>query len=193
MAQLVDNIQSYNDWGDYLHGDDEDNILGVAEGFEAYDVRVGYHGRSCYPVTIGELIQGGGKSYRIEHKLGHGTFSTVWLAFEVETNTPVALKIHRNVTTAGQAESQIHRDIQRTIPDPNGCHLLTSTSIFSLPGQYSDHCHMVMVLPITGPNVDTYMYGWGQLEASSTRLRLAKDVLEAVACLNKHGFIHRGM
>ncbi|ROW00215.1 hypothetical protein VSDG_03562 [Cytospora chrysosperma] len=108
MAQLVDNIQPYNDWGDYVPEDDEEDVTGFTEGVDGYAVRGGYPGPPCYPVTVGEVIQGGGKSYRIEHKLGHGAFSTIWLAFEVETNTSVALKIHRTHTRAGHAESQIH-------------------------------------------------------------------------------------
>ncbi|ROW11120.1 hypothetical protein VMCG_00957 [Cytospora schulzeri] len=106
MAQPIDNIQVYNDWGDYVP--DEDDVHDVCETSDGYIVRGGYPGPPCYPVTVGELIQGGGKSYRIEHKLGHGGFSTVWLAFEVETSTLVALKIHRALTKAGQAESRIH-------------------------------------------------------------------------------------
>ncbi|ROV91869.1 hypothetical protein VMCG_09214 [Cytospora schulzeri] len=95
MEQPVDNIHLYNDWGDYVSEDEEDDVAGFTEGFDAYIVSGGYPGPPCYPVTVGELLQGGdGKAYRIEHKLGHGGFSTIWLAFEAETNTSVALKIY---------------------------------------------------------------------------------------------------
>ncbi|KAI3391943.1 hypothetical protein diail_6589, partial [Diaporthe ilicicola] len=99
MAQPIKTSQP-EDWGDYISEDDEEYVTASTEGFDAYVVRVGPPGPPCYPVTIGEIIQGSGKSYRIEHKLGHGAFSTIWLAYEIETNTSVALKIHRTLTTA---------------------------------------------------------------------------------------------
>lgn len=191
MAQLVNNDQPYNDWGDYIPEDDEEDVTGFTEGVDGYAVRGGYPGPPCYPVTVGEVIQGGGKSYRIEHKLGHGAFSTIWLAFEVETNTSVALKIHRTHTRAGQAESRIRQDMQQTISDPTGSCLLASTSIFTLPGRFPEESHVVMVLPVMGPDLHEYMDSWGRHSNSSTRLRLARDILKAVACLHAHGFIHR--
>ncbi|KAG6357010.1 hypothetical protein INS49_014886 [Diaporthe citri] len=159
MAQLpvYENNQPYNDWGDYFPEDDEGDVTDFTEGVDGYSVRGGYPGPPCYPATVGEAIQSGGKSYRVEHKLGHGSFSTTWLAFEIETNTSVALKIHRTFTTAGQTESRIHQDLQRLIPDPSHCHLIFSTSIFSLPGQFPDDTHVVVVLPVTGPDLKTFM------------------------------------
>ncbi|KAJ0116238.1 hypothetical protein J7T55_005184 [Diaporthe amygdali] len=114
MEQSLNNIQLHDDWGVYVSEDDEDEVTELTEGIDGYIVRVEVPGPPCYPVTIGGLIQGGGKSYRIEHKLGHGAFSTVWLAFEVGTGTSVALKIHRTLTTAVacfHAHNLIHRDI----------------------------------------------------------------------------------
>lgn len=177
MEQPVDNIHLYNDWGDYVSEDKEDDITGSTEGVDAYIVDHCYPGPPCYPVTVGELLQGGGKSYRIEHKLGFGGFSTIWLAFQVETNTSVALKIHRTGTNAGQAESRILQDIQHTISDPSDCCLVTSTSSFSLPGRRPEDSHVVMVLPVMGPDLHTAMNCSARYcPDMSTRLRLAKDV-----------------
>lgn len=194
MAQLplVDNTQPYNDWGDYVTEDDEGDVTDFTEGVDGYAVRGGYPGPPCYPVTVGEVIQGGGNYYRIEHKLGHGSFSTIWLAFEIETNASVALKIHRTFTTAGQTESRIHQDLQRLLSDTSDCHLLISTSVFSLPGQFPEDTHVVIVLPVTGPDLKTFMGPRGRTSDSPTRLRMAKDILKAVACLHSHGLIHRG-
>lgn len=193
MGQEIDSIQLYNDWGDYVSEDNEYGITDLTEGIDEYAVRTDYPGLPCYPVTIGELIQGSGKSYRIEHKLGHGAFSTTWLALEVETNTSVALKIHRTLTTAGQTESRTHQDIRRLIPDHSDCHLVISTSMFSLPGQFLEYPHVVIVLPVMGPDLHIYMGSWGQLSDSFTRLSLAKDVLKAIVSLHAHELIHCGM
>ncbi|KAG8164073.1 hypothetical protein KVR01_005991 [Diaporthe batatas] len=190
MAQHS-NMTQPEDWGDYISEEYEEYVTGATEGFDAYVVRVGPPGPPCYPVTIGEIIQGGGKSYRIEHKLGFGAYSTIWLAYEIETNTSVALKIHRTLTTAGQAESQIHQDLQRLITDPSDCHLLIATSTFSLPGQFPDDTHVVVVLPVMGPPLDIRMRPPVYRPDSSTRLRMARDILQAVAFLHRHKFIHR--
>jgi hypothetical protein len=44
----------------------------------------------CYPICIGDVLIG---TYRIEHKLGHGDFCTVWLAHDVKEERDVALRL----------------------------------------------------------------------------------------------------
>lgn len=192
MEQPLNNIQLHDDWGVYVSEDDEDEVTELTEGVDGYIVRVGFPGPPCYPMSVGELIQGGGKPYRIEHKLGHGAFSTVWLAFEVDTGTSVALKIHRTLTTAGQIESRMHQHIQQLISDPGNSHWVTSISAFSLPGRFPHDSNWVIVQPVMGPNLHKYMSSWGTFSDSATRFRLAKDILIAVACFHAHNLIHRG-
>ena len=48
----------------------------------------GYH-----PVEIGEKYKEG--RYEVQKKLGWGHFSTVWLAWDSETESEVALKVSR--------------------------------------------------------------------------------------------------
>jgi len=43
-----------------------------------------------YPVQIGDRLH---TRYRIVHKLGHGTYSTAWLALDEQTSTYVAIKV----------------------------------------------------------------------------------------------------
>ncbi|KXJ84751.1 protein kinase, partial [Microdochium bolleyi] len=45
----------------------------------------GYH-----PIHIDDRLD---KRYRIVHKLGHGTFSTAWLAVDEKTSKYVAIKV----------------------------------------------------------------------------------------------------
>lgn len=67
---------------------DEEDIEEVAEPFHRYNKKEA--SRVFYPVCIGEVLD---KRYRIEHKIGHGGFSTVWLARDLKNKTDVALKI----------------------------------------------------------------------------------------------------
>jgi len=187
VSSMAQPVEDYDDWGDEVDSDDESGVhLDASEGIDAY---AGH--QCCYPVTVGEVIQGGGKSYRIEHKLGYGGFSTVWLAYDLEAHTSVTLKIQTASKAGKLVETEIgtHRDLHETIPEP--VNLLVSLSTFILPGQ-SGNSHGVIVLPVMGPDLHTYLETCPQLD-SFTALRLAKDILKAVACLHQNGFVHRGM
>lgn len=200
MAQEARTDEAYTDWGDYVLEDDEDEIAyePTSEGVNAYSGTP----PPCYPVTVGEIIQGGGKSYRIEHKLGRGTFSLVWLAFEMGASVSVALKIHNRSRSQPKEssgasipghliESGVRQDLHQLISDPARCSLLTDFSTFTLPGRFPGDTHVVVVLPLMGPNLHEYLDSPVKLD-SSARLRLAKDCLTAVACLHAHEYVHRG-
>lgn len=189
MEQLGDNtLASWEDWGDI---DDEDDVTELTEGVDAYCIHV-FPGPPCYPLSLGHIIRGNEKSCRIEHKLGHGAFSTVWLAFEIESQTTVALKIGRTLTTAGEVEYRAHQEIRQAIPDATIHHLVTSSSAFSLPGRTASDSHFVMVLPLLGPDLQTYLGSWDKSPNASTRMCIARDILQSLACLHSHNSIHRG-
>ena len=103
----------------------------------------GYH-----PVKIGDYFH---HRYRVVHKLGHGTYSTIWLARDEVSNRYVALKIctadsnplENSVLSRlsqPQQSSHIDRDLIPTISDifniqgPNGYHtcLVTRPARMSL-------------------------------------------------------------
>lgn len=193
MEQLGDNhLEPWEDWGDI---DDEDDVTELTEGVDAYCLDV-FPGPPCYPLSLGDIVRGNAKSYRIEHKLGHGAFSTVWLAFEMESRTIVALKISRTLTTAGEVEYRAHQEIRQAIPDAIDHHLVTSSSAFSLAGRAASDSHFIMVLPVLGPDLHTHLRSsrlWGKTIDTPTRMYIARDVLQSLACLHAHNFIHRGM
>jgi serine/threonine protein kinase len=78
---------SPSDYGDFVGSDEECEIEEVAEPLDRY-----YKGLQglYYPIRIGQVLD---QTYRIEHKLGHGGFSTVWLAYDMKNKRNVALKI----------------------------------------------------------------------------------------------------
>ncbi|KAE9362526.1 hypothetical protein N431DRAFT_162131, partial [Stipitochalara longipes BDJ] len=69
---LSDQNEHTLDYGYYVDSDDEVNIEDEAEAMEQYFSEAPY-----FPVHIGQVLD---QRYRIEHKLGHGGFSTVWMA-----------------------------------------------------------------------------------------------------------------
>jgi hypothetical protein len=56
------------DYGDFVDSDGEWDLVEYVEPSERY------HEGLYYPICIGDIV---GQVYRIEHKLGHGGFSTV--------------------------------------------------------------------------------------------------------------------
>ena len=69
----------------------------------------GYHPGGYHPVRIGDLYSDG--RYRVVHKLGFGSYSTVWLARDLQTNRYVALKVVVAETSMNSSESRILRHL----------------------------------------------------------------------------------
>jgi serine/threonine protein kinase len=49
-----------------------------------------YQAGGYHPVTIGDRLN---DRYQVIHKLGHGTYSTIWLARDEKLNKYVAVKV----------------------------------------------------------------------------------------------------
>jgi len=73
------------DRGDFVNSKMEEiDVDAATEDLERYASGL------CYPISIGEVLI---HTYRIEHKLRHDDFSTVWLARDIRQKRDVALKI----------------------------------------------------------------------------------------------------
>lgn len=104
------------------------------ENLEVY-LPGGYH-----PVNIGDSYSDG--RYRVVHKLGWGSYSTVWLARDTHKCQYVALKVLIADVSEDSAESRVLRHLSRSdgatgfvaslldefyIHGPNGRHLCIAT------------------------------------------------------------------
>ncbi|KNG80264.1 kinase domain-containing protein [Aspergillus nomiae NRRL 13137] len=77
------------DPGDFVRTEDEEvDLEEVAEPWEKYSIKE--TSRVFYPVYLGEVLN---ERYLVEHKLGHGGFSTVWMARDLQSDRDVALKV----------------------------------------------------------------------------------------------------
>jgi hypothetical protein len=114
------------DHGDILNSDDEefDELWEYTEGYKGYN----RDSRLYFPIRIGDVLN---QRYCIEHKLGHGSFSTVWLAHDIQTKRAVALKIIVS-GNAGDNEYNMQKEINRTVKDTSN--FLTYLTTFILPG-----------------------------------------------------------
>ncbi|KAK8156697.1 hypothetical protein BKA80DRAFT_208808, partial [Phyllosticta citrichinensis] len=94
----------------------------------------GYCSGGYYPTCLGEIFHG---RYRVIHKLGYGSYSTVWLARDLEGHRNVALKI----IVASESQASTEAQILRALNAGDKNH----------PG-YSFICRLLDEFWIDGPN-----------------------------------------
>ncbi|KIY68803.1 kinase-like protein [Cylindrobasidium torrendii FP15055 ss-10] len=132
----------------------------------------GYH-----PVIIGQHITNGASSYRIMHKLGFGSYATVWLA--EKSNEPrsfVAMKI----TTADSASSS-EADWLRRIQNAESSNIIELIDAFDLQGP--NGIHSVLVTDVVAPVLS---------HPTSARWckAVARGLAHAVKQLHASGIVH---
>ncbi|KAF4445551.1 CMGC protein kinase [Fusarium austroafricanum] len=163
-------------WGDFVDSDDEGEVEDECEPVERYMEGL------YYPICLGEILA---DRYRIEHKLGHGGFSTVWMAYDMLDEKDVALKI---LTTeeAGEREYAMQKEISSLIKDTS--HLLIYQDTFLLPGT-GGRQHRVFKFPLLGPPLRS----WKHKPPTATRRIAAKQLLQAIKALHDAGIVHRDL
>ena len=165
----------FSDWGDFVESDYEVDVECEAEPLEGY-----IEGR-YYPIRIGEILYG---RYRVEHKLGQGGYSTVWMAYDLQAIRDVALKIIQP-GDAGEREYRIQIDIIRTIRDTS--HLVTCLDSFYLQSPRGPH--QVLVFPLHGP---TLSYRVPRMLMALRASAAALQLLQGLRSIHDSGIVHRG-
>lgn len=172
------------DFGDFAtNTDEEEDIEEIAEPWHRY--RFEDNSRIFYPIQIGELLN---ERYLIEHKLGHGGFSTVWMAYDLQEKKDVALKV-MSLGGWDENEARVQAEIEKHVKDTT--HLVMYQDMFQLTrGDKEDTCHTVLVLPLKGPCIS-----WHVLIKSpmASRMSAAHQLLKALESLHEAGIVHRGM
>lgn len=175
MKEMAPQHRNYADCGEFVDSDEEGDVEDVSEPLERYD-------QDLYcPLHIGEVLVG---RYRIEHKLGWGGYSTVWMAHDVQYRKNVALKIMIPGEKV-EYEYQMQNEILRTVRDTS--HLVTLQDSFLLPGHCGNY-HRVLVLPLLCQSLG---YRTTKLPVA-TRVSAAKQLLVALKGLHDVGLVHRG-
>ncbi|GKZ35441.1 hypothetical protein AbraIFM66950_006071 [Aspergillus brasiliensis] len=166
-------------FGDFVRNwDDECDLEMVVEPCDKYDPES--TSRVFYPICLGEVLNG---RYLIEHKVGFGGGSTVWMAHDLQQKKDVALKV---MALGEWAENEIRMqdEIIQHIQDTS--HLVTYLDAFVLPRD-NDH-HQVLVFPLMGPCVDPVLL---LKMPVTTRMSAARKLLEALEKLHRAGIVHR--
>ncbi|KAJ9487004.1 hypothetical protein VN97_g6322 [Penicillium thymicola] len=143
----------------------------------------GYH-----PIAIGDRLS---DRYDVVHKLGFGTYSTIWLARDANTRKYVAIKIA--IAEAAMPESKILNALALSEPSDEGQpgidlipHVL---DMFSLDGPNGRHRCLV-----TEPGMMTLDEAKDASYTRILKLPVARDiaaqVIQAVAFLHHRGVVH---
>lgn len=134
----------------------------------------GYH-----PVIIGQHIPNGASSYRIMHKLGFGSYATVWLAEKFDApRSFVAMKI-TTADGASSREAEWLRRVQHTEPS----NILQLVDAFELKGP--NGTHSVLVTDVVAPVLSH------PTSASWCKV-IARGLAHAVKQLHASGIVHGG-
>lgn len=149
----------------------------------------GYH-----PISLGDTLHDG--RYRIINKLGHGTYSTSWIARDQQTNEYVAVKICTADSSGASQETAILRHLETDSQDERVNMFTALLDEFHLDGPNGRHACIVtkptrMSIPETREGSNCY----GLLHVPTARAVIAQLIHAVALCHDKgvvHGDLHLG-
>ncbi len=126
--------------------EDDDQICDLLEDPEDLEQ---YRPGSLHPIQLGDRLCHG--RYEIIHKLGYGSYSTVWLANDhFQQITPyIAIKIVQAQASSSQQEVQcLQRLLAGPAEHPGRSYISPLDDAFSIQG--SNGHHLCLVMPVAG-------------------------------------------
>lgn len=146
----------------------------------------GYH-----PVALGDTLRHG--RYRIINKLGHGTYSTSWVARDQEANEYVAVKICTADSSGASNERAVLRQLRQlrvNCQDERVAIVPTLLDEFYLDGPNGRHA-CIVTKPTRMSILDTRETSscYGLLHVPTARAVIAQ-LIHAVAFCHKNGVVH---
>lgn len=113
------------DFGDFVSTESEElDLEEVVEPWHKYDIKETPHASVFYPICVGEVLH---ERYLVEHKIGSGGFSTVWMAHDLQHKRDVALKVMSSGDW-GENETHMQDEILQTVQDTS--HLVAYLATF---------------------------------------------------------------
>ncbi|KNZ73335.1 Serine/threonine-protein kinase SRPK1, partial [Termitomyces sp. J132] len=142
----------------------------------------GYH-----PVHIDDVLNG---RYCIVHKLGFGSYSTVWLARDQQQNRFVAMKFTIASASAESPETRILHHINASgHQHPGRKFIATLLDDFELEGPNGRH--RCLVMEVVGPSVGKVRYETpGNTLPMSIARKVALQSAQGLAFLHSSGVVH---
>ncbi|MEU8327489.1 serine/threonine-protein kinase [Micromonospora sp. NPDC048839] len=125
--------------------------------------------------------------YRIAHPVGSGAFATVWLAYDDELGSPVAIKVLADNWSQRADIRARFRQEARFMRQVDSDHLVRVLDIGELP---DGRPYLVMTYAGGGTLADRLANGPMPVHEA---LRVAADIARAVAVLHDNGVLHRDL
>ncbi|KAF2431992.1 kinase domain-containing protein [Tothia fuscella] len=165
------------DTGDFIDLDNEEEVEDLENNAEdmVYYMQKPFY----FPIRIGMLLN---QKYRIVHKLGHGTFSTVWMARNTVTGESFAVKVPTITSHTAGKELAINNDIGRDVMDRSCLSLYVDS--FTLV--WRGYTLTFLVFPLRGPSLRS---GFASMN-KRVQMSMVKQLLQALEALHDAGFVH---
>lgn len=175
-------------WPSFLHSSPPVEYGYIDRVEHLGDYRLGgYH-----PIHIDDRLD---KRYRIVHKLGHGTFSTAWLAIDEETSKYVAVKV--GTADADRTEADILSQLTRNAAsycigsEDKPSLIPVVLRRFHLRGPNGTHPCLV-TLPARCSLRDAKEASGSSLFQLDVARSLAAQLVMAVSLVHSQGYAHGG-
>ncbi|KAN0081106.1 protein kinase [Elaphomyces granulatus] len=123
---------------------------------------------SAAPISLQDMLI---QTYRIEHKIRHDDFSTVWLARDIKKKRDVALIMVSG--DQGDYECSMQKKIMSAVQEETS--------------NLGTNNHQVLVFPVLGPNFRSVMLN--QISMTN-RMSGAWQLLKALECLHNAKIVH---
>lgn len=138
-------------------------------------------------LRIGDMV---GERYRIDGELGRGGFATVYSAWELALQRPVALKVLHpgpDGTYAPEATARFHRELRSLgeLRSPHTVRLLNS-------GTTSEGLHFAVFEQLEGKDLGSVIGERGALRPAEA-MRILEQLLESLAEAHHRGILHRDL
>ncbi|KAM5431951.1 hypothetical protein McanMca71_005922 [Microsporum canis] len=147
------------------------------ERLERYQLG-GYH-----PILIGDILK---DRYQVVHKLGHGTFSTIWLSQDIQQTTYVAVKVCTGDSSPHEADLLYDISDPPQTNHPGRAMIPTILDQFELQGPNGYHrCYVSS--PAQSSIADATLFRLFQIETARS---LVAQLVLAIAYTHTQGYAH---
>ncbi|PYH35588.1 kinase-like protein [Aspergillus neoniger CBS 115656] len=136
-----------------------------------------------HPICVGDVLK---SRYRVIHKLGHGTFSTIWLSRDERKAAYVAVKV--STGDSSTHEAKILRMLMNRWPAHTNSRSLTPIILdeFKIEGPNGHH-QCIVTAPAQSSVSAASLCCYFQLETARV---LAAELALAVAFVHAQGYVH---
>ncbi|KAL9039061.1 MAG: hypothetical protein Q9180_002755 [Flavoplaca navasiana] len=143
----------------------------------------GYH-----PVNVGDVFSNG--RYCVVHKLGWGSYSTVWLVRDAKLSRYVALKVIVASESKDSAESRILRHLSQNHNQEDGTMDFVTSLLDEFHVQGPNGYHLCLITNLTRCSIGASKKAHPWLFSLTVARAIVAQVIIAVRAIHRKGVVH---